>query len=352
MADISRELAAILAAVYGEEVRGSIHDAIEKINDVSEVILTVGTAVTSASSSSTGFYTDSLYLNSNTYELWKCIGTNSWSSQGILKGPQGEDGAPGADGQNGNKWYIGTGVSGTSTNPTVFVNSGVTLAYINDCFLNSSEGRVYHCTLGGDPSTATWVYDLTLTGGGGGGTYTAGTGIDISAANIISIDPGTIASGNQKPVIGGDVYMALSKKAFISSVPTKTTQLTDISTATPNDDDILVYDVATHKYEPVAPAWSTVSIAGNGTASSSAVHSQQLTINSSATDIDGTKYMEIASTSSTTYTFTNAAITSTSAIDVYTDTWGDSPSSVTASSGSCTVTFGQAQTRTVRIYIK
>ena len=34
MANISTELAAIMSAIYGEEVRGSIHDAIEKINNV------------------------------------------------------------------------------------------------------------------------------------------------------------------------------------------------------------------------------------------------------------------------------------------------------------------------------
>ena len=60
MADISTELARILSAIYGEDVRGSIHDAIEKINEVSEVVLTTGTAVTGPSSSSTGFYDDSL----------------------------------------------------------------------------------------------------------------------------------------------------------------------------------------------------------------------------------------------------------------------------------------------------
>ena len=95
MADISTYLQAILDAVYGEEVRGSIHDAIALINDVSEVVLSTGTAVTSASSSSTGYYTDSLYFNTNTKELWKCIGTDSWQSQGNLKGDQG---APGDDG--------------------------------------------------------------------------------------------------------------------------------------------------------------------------------------------------------------------------------------------------------------
>ena len=89
MADISSYLAAIKAAVYGEDVRGSIHDAIELINDVSEVVLNTGTAVTSATSSSTGFYKDSFYINTNTMELWKCVGTNSWTSQGVLKGSDG-----------------------------------------------------------------------------------------------------------------------------------------------------------------------------------------------------------------------------------------------------------------------
>ena len=348
MADISQYLQAIMQAVYGEEVRGSIHDAIEIINDVGEKTLTIGTAVTGPTSSSVGYYDNSLYLNSDTWELWKCVGTNLWQSQGDVKGPQG---APGQDGDNGNKWYIGTGVSGTSTTPTVFPSSGVVEANVNDCFLNNSEGRIYHCTLGGDASTARWVYDFTMTGGGGGGSYTAGTGIDISPADVISIDPGTIASGNQGPVTGGDAYTALSKKAFISTVPTKTTQLTDISGATPNDDDILVYDVATHKYAPVAPAWSTVSIAGHGTASASSTHEQRITIDGTAYDIDGTKYMEYNATASS-FTFTNAAITADSAVDVYSSIFGESPSNVQTSAGACVVTFPTSAARTVRIYIK
>jgi hypothetical protein len=89
MADISQDLQKILDAIYGEEVRGSIYHAISLINDVSEAVLTTGTAVTSASSSSTGFFTDSLYLNTDTYELWKCVGTDMWQSLGILKGATG-----------------------------------------------------------------------------------------------------------------------------------------------------------------------------------------------------------------------------------------------------------------------
>lgn len=98
----------------------------------------------------------------------------------------------------------------------------------------------------------------------------------------------------------------------------------------------------------------SVAVAGSGTASASVTHQQQVTVNGVAVDIDGTKYME-STANSASFVFSNAAITATSAIDVYTDTWGDNPSAsggVVASAGSCTVTFDTAQTRTVRIYIK
>ena len=92
MADISQYLQAIMSAVYGEDVRGSIHDAIEIINDVSEVVLTLGTAVTSASSPTTGFYKDSVYLNTDTGDMWVCTGSG-WTNKGNTKGAQGTPGA-------------------------------------------------------------------------------------------------------------------------------------------------------------------------------------------------------------------------------------------------------------------
>jgi len=62
-----------------------------------------------------------------------------------------------------------------------------------------------------------------------------------------------------------------------------------------------------------------------------------------------------STTDPTTYTFTDARITSNSVIDVYADIFGVSPSSVAASAGTCTVTFPKqdsAQSMTCRIYIK
>lgn len=85
MANINQYLTEILEAVYGEEVRSSIYNAIDIINKVGEKVLTMGTAVTSVNSSVSGYYENSLYLNSKTFDLWKCTGTN-WSKQGNLLG--------------------------------------------------------------------------------------------------------------------------------------------------------------------------------------------------------------------------------------------------------------------------
>ena len=85
MADISRYLTEILNAVFGEEVRSSIYNSIDIINKVGEKVLTLGTAVTSSGSSISGYYKDSLYLNTNTWDLWKCSGT-AWVKQGNFQG--------------------------------------------------------------------------------------------------------------------------------------------------------------------------------------------------------------------------------------------------------------------------
>ena len=95
-----------------------------------------------------------------------------------------------------------------------------------------------------------------------------------------------------------------------------------------------------------------VTIGDTGTASSTVVSYQRVGINGSYTAIEGTMYMLISNTSSTSYVFTNSNITSNSSIDVYTDTYGDNPSSVSVSGNTCTVTFSEAKTRSVKIYIK
>ena len=253
MADISSYLAAIMAAVYGEDVRGSIHDAIELINDVSEVVLNTGTAVTSATSSSTGFYKDSFYINTNTMELWKCIGTDSWQSQGVLKGADGADGKgissivktatvglvdtytitfddgstttyDVTNGQNGSKWYKGTAISGTGTSITGF--PGV----VNDFYLNSSDGYVYTCTKTGGsllPDAAEWDYVMTLTGGGGSSVTVVDALTSSSSTDALSANQGRVLKGYVDTINGviPSGASASNKLATASDIPTVPTNV-------------------------------------------------------------------------------------------------------------------------------
>lgn len=128
MADISQYLQAIMAAVYGEDVRGSIHDAIALINDVGETVLTLGTAVDSPTSPTTGFYQDSVYLNTATGDMWTCTGTG-WSLSGNTKGDQGDPGLAATI-------NVGTVTGGAVASVT---NSGTTSAAVFDFVLPQGD---------------------------------------------------------------------------------------------------------------------------------------------------------------------------------------------------------------------
>ena len=103
----------------------------------------------------------------------------------------------------------------------------------------------------------------------------------------------------------------------------------------------------------------SVSLENRGTASATAPRFQQVIVNGSGVTVRGTSYYEYSQTLSTSadtvYTFTNAAITANSAVDVYTNIYGINPSNVVVTSGQCVVTFPKqstAQTMTCRIYVK
>lgn len=252
MADISKYLQDILSAVYGEEVRGSIHDAIEIINEASEVVLSTGTAITGPTSSSEGFFTGSLYLNLSTMELWKCIGTNSWQSQGVTKGADGKgiasidktataglvdtytitytdgttdtydvtNGANGADGKDGSTWYKGTALSGTGTAITGFPGN------LNDFYLNSTSGNVYICTKAGGtlpPDAAEWEYVMTLTGGGGGTITVIDHLNSTSSTDALSANQGRALNEKKQEKFAS--YSAGLKEEMVGPAGSQTLQL-------------------------------------------------------------------------------------------------------------------------------
>ena len=67
----------------------------------------------------------------------------------------------------GTKWYVGTAITGTSANPTMFPSSGVANANAGDIYLNTSTGGYYRCTSGGAASAALWSYVGSLKGATG-----------------------------------------------------------------------------------------------------------------------------------------------------------------------------------------
>ena len=125
-----------------------------------------------------------MYLNNETWNIYQCVlgGSEdiaSWDYVTNIRGAQGEqgeqgeqgipgrdgtNGANGEDGKNGATWYSGINITGNSTMPTNFPQSEIEDAQIGDLYLNTENGNVYKCFLGGDPSTATWIYITNIIG--------------------------------------------------------------------------------------------------------------------------------------------------------------------------------------------
>ena len=104
---------------------------------------------------------------------------------------------------------------------------------------------------------------------------------------------------------------------------------------------------------------STVSVASSGTASSTTVHKQTITVDGTGVDVEGTIYMEqsvtLDASDPTIATFTNVAITANSKIDVYCSVWGMVPENVSCAAGTCAVTLPADEdesTVTVGIYVR
>ena len=101
MISIKQALYNVLHSRYGRDVRQSIHDAIYQIDEnANEAVQTakamgVGTDISSPTASSTGYVAGNLYLNNSTWDLWQCIGTDSWVNKGNIKGATGVKGADG-----------------------------------------------------------------------------------------------------------------------------------------------------------------------------------------------------------------------------------------------------------------
>jgi hypothetical protein len=133
-----------------------------------------GTAVTGTSTTGTIFSSTGIssanvndyYLNTSTGYVYKCTTAGSasaakWAYAGSIRGAAGSNGTNGTNGTNGirgSQWFTGDKITGTSTTGTVFSNSGISSALVNDYYLNTLTGHIYKCTTGGAASSAKWAY--------------------------------------------------------------------------------------------------------------------------------------------------------------------------------------------------
>ena len=62
------------------------------------------------------------------------------------------------------QWHCGTAITGISTAPTAFANSGIQNALVGDLYLNTKTGNTYQCTAPGGPTVAQWAYTGSIRG--------------------------------------------------------------------------------------------------------------------------------------------------------------------------------------------
>ena len=118
---------------------------------------------------------------------------------------------------NGNVIYTGTGVTGTSTTPTVFSGSGVSNAGVGDIYFNTSTVAFYRCALGGNASTAKWAFltyavpDGSVTTDKIADCAVTTNKINDGAVGVDEIADGSVSSSK----LGSDVTATLENKANV-----------------------------------------------------------------------------------------------------------------------------------------
>ena len=196
--------------------------------------------------------------------------------------------------------------------------------------------------LTGGPITSTGTISLATSGVTAG---TKGPTADVTGSEGATIKVPKITVDTYGRVTALDEYTLTNKNTTYSSKAAASGG-TDVSLCTTGE-----------KY-----TWnskSAVTIGSTGTASASATRYQRVSVNGTYTTIDGTVYMEqtqtLSTSGTTTFTFSNSAITANSLIDPFVSIFGVSPSSITVSAGSCVIVFpaySSAASLKCRIYIR
>lgn len=187
MIDISTALQNILKAVYGRDVRESIHDAIYQINaNANEAIdlaqIKFGTAVNSPTDPITGYAENSVYLNVNTGIMWRLEG-GSWVKKGTFKSIDSIS----LSGTSGLiDTYTITFTDGSTSNYTV--KNGEDGKSITGITKTSTSGNVDHYDVNLSDGTTTSGFDVTNGTNGTNGKSIANISLASTSGNVKNYD--------------------------------------------------------------------------------------------------------------------------------------------------------------------
>lgn len=118
---------------------------------------------------------------------------------------------------SGNAIYTGTGITGTSTTPTVFSGSGVANAGVGDIYFNTSTVAFYSCVYGGNASTATWAFlTYAVTDGSVTTEKIADSAITTNKISDVAVGEGKLSDGAVSiSKLASDVTETLDSKANV-----------------------------------------------------------------------------------------------------------------------------------------
>lgn len=190
MIDISTALQNILKAVYGRDVRESIHDAIYQINaNANEAIdlaqIKFGTAVNSPTDPIAGFTENTLYLNINTNIMWKLEG-GSWTKKGTFKSI---DSISLASTSGSIDTYTITFTDGSTSNFNVKNGAdGIDGKSITDITKTSTSGKIDHYDINLSDGTTISGFDVTNGSDGADGKSIANISLASTSGNVKTYD--------------------------------------------------------------------------------------------------------------------------------------------------------------------
>lgn len=187
MIDISTALQNILKAVYGRDVRESIHDAIYQINaNANEAIdlaqIKFGTAVNSPTDPIASYAENTVYLNVNTGIMWRLEG-GSWVKKGTFKSIDSIS----LSGKSGLiDTYTITFTDGSTSNFNV--KNGADGKSITGITKTSTSGNVDHYDINLSDGTTTNGFDVTNGTDGTNGKSIANISLASTSGNVKNYD--------------------------------------------------------------------------------------------------------------------------------------------------------------------